>query len=124
MRRVIVENSGRRGKLESREEGVVIAEHTRDSFDKTWDTQVRRHGRKSKAYRGFEIRTKLRFAHNATFSQMQKYHSCPSISISPSFKGFASIRNAREMQWLPRFVSPLDYANEGTRSVVPTFNRD
>lgn len=29
MRRVIVENSGRRGKLESREEGVVIAEHTR-----------------------------------------------------------------------------------------------
>lgn len=119
MRRVIVENSGRRGKLESREEGVVIAEHTRGIPSirlgtlRWGDTVVR-----AKLIRN----SNNSFARNAILWRVQKYHSCLDTSIIEAPKvGMRRFEmRAKCNGFLARCTLrfPLDYANEGTRPLV------
>lgn len=119
MRRVIVENSGRRGKLESREEGVVIAEHTRGIPSirlgtlRWGDTVVR-----AKLIRN----SNNSFARNAILWRVQKYHSCLGTSIIEAPKvGMRRFEmRAKCNGFLARCTLrfPLDYANEGTRPLV------
>lgn len=119
MRRVIVENSGRRGKLESREEGVVIAEHTRGIPSirlgtlRWGDTVVR-----AKLIRN----SNNSFARNVILWRVQKYHSCLATSIIEAPKvGMRRFEmRAKCNGFLARCTLrfPLDYANEGTRPLV------
>lgn len=119
MRRVIVENSGRRGKLESREEGVVIAEHTRGIPSirlgtlRWGDTVVR-----AKLIRN----SNNSFERNAILWRVQKYHSCLATSIIEAPKvGMRRFEmRAKCNGFLARCTLrfPLDYANEGTRPLV------